>query len=264
MMGFEKLASCGSRETLAATADHCTAAIGFELWSLALHLPVSQPPSPAEWEIGNLPQELLSARLECFRNLTDADGTAWMQHGLPYRWLSDEASRGDGERRACAEHFRTLARRDGIHGGLCVPVTGVDGAAGSLTLATHRPLDKQRLDEARPQALLFSRYLVRACQPQIEAEQLRHGPPISRRELECLSWVALGKTTWEISRVMEISEHTVVYHLRNAGTKLGAVNRQQAVARSIQLGMLDSQGRVNARSGCPGTPLPAVADAYFG
>ena len=56
-------------------------------------------------------------------------------------------------------------------------------------------------------------------------------PRLSTRERDVLSFVAEGKTDWEISVIVGISESTTRFHVDNARRKLGAVNRAQAVAR---------------------------------
>jgi DNA-binding CsgD family transcriptional regulator len=61
---------------------------------------------------------------------------------------------------------------------------------------------------------------------------------LSPRELECLSWVAHGKTDYEISIILGCSHAGVRYHVTRACTKLGAVNRAQSVFRAAQLGYL--------------------------
>jgi LuxR family quorum sensing-dependent transcriptional regulator len=57
---------------------------------------------------------------------------------------------------------------------------------------------------------------------------------LSAREVECLRWTAVGKTTWEISVILKLSEHTVTDYLQSAAAKLNAVNRTQAVAEAIR------------------------------
>ena len=63
-------------------------------------------------------------------------------------------------------------------------------------------------------------------------------PHLTPRETECLKWAAAGKSEWEISQILGISEHTAERHLLNAKTRLGAVNRVQAVAEAIRLGLI--------------------------
>ncbi|HVW52726.1 MAG TPA: LuxR C-terminal-related transcriptional regulator [Trinickia sp.] len=38
-------------------------------------------------------------------------------------------------------------------------------------------------------------------------------PRLTPRELECLKWIAAGKSSWEISHIIGISEHGVLYHI---------------------------------------------------
>lgn len=62
--------------------------------------------------------------------------------------------------------------------------------------------------------------------------------PVTRRELEVLRMIAVGRANKEISDVLGLSEHTVRAHLRNISRKLGARNRLQAVSLAIRSGLL--------------------------
>jgi LuxR family quorum-sensing transcriptional regulator LasR len=48
----------------------------------------------------------------------------------------------------------------------------------------------------------------------------------------------VGKTSWEIGRLLSVAERTVVFHLQNATQKLGVSGRQAAVARAIVSGLI--------------------------
>lgn len=61
---------------------------------------------------------------------------------------------------------------------------------------------------------------------------------LTKRELDCLFWASEGKTSWEISKIIEITERTVLFHLKNSMTKLSACNRQHAVVLAIKKGLL--------------------------
>lgn len=63
---------------------------------------------------------------------------------------------------------------------------------------------------------------------------------LSRREGEVLLWLAEGKSTWEISRILHISERTVYFHVRNILEKLGASSRSHAVSIAVREGMGES------------------------
>lgn len=62
--------------------------------------------------------------------------------------------------------------------------------------------------------------------------------PLSDREIECIRWAARGKSEWEISQILGISEHTSEKHLLRAKAKLGAINRVHAVAEAIRQGYI--------------------------
>lgn len=55
--------------------------------------------------------------------------------------------------------------------------------------------------------------------------------PLSERERQIMSWVAMGKTNPEIGCILQISEFTVKNHLKSIYTKLDVTNRAQAVAK---------------------------------
>ncbi|MEN0000102.1 MAG: helix-turn-helix transcriptional regulator [Pseudomonadota bacterium] len=61
---------------------------------------------------------------------------------------------------------------------------------------------------------------------------------LSPRMVECLRWTALGKTSEEIAMILELSSHTVNNYMSAATQKLNAVNRVQAVAYAITLGII--------------------------
>lgn len=63
-------------------------------------------------------------------------------------------------------------------------------------------------------------------------------PPLTGREVEVLSWLKDGKTSWEISVILEVSERTINFHVTNVKKKLNASNRMNAVAQAMHLGLV--------------------------
>jgi LuxR family transcriptional regulator, quorum-sensing system regulator BjaR1 len=61
---------------------------------------------------------------------------------------------------------------------------------------------------------------------------------LTPREREILRWAADGKTAWEVSVILNISERTVKFHLIQASQKLNAVNRTAAVAKALARGLI--------------------------
>src|SRR3546814_17340441 len=59
---------------------------------------------------------------------------------------------------------------------------------------------------------------------------------LTKREVECLRWAAVGKTDKEISLILARSHATVRFHIQNAGEKPDAVNRSKTIFKAGQLG----------------------------
>lgn len=66
-----------------------------------------------------------------------------------------------------------------------------------------------------------------------------NNPVLSAREMEVLNWLKQGKSSWDMSVILGISESTVNFHVYNIMRKLDALNRPQAVAVATRLGLID-------------------------
>lgn len=147
-------------------------------------------------------------------------------HKLKY----SEGKTGELERKVMDE-----ACDYGLRSGISVPVHGSGAEGCMLSLSSSEAhADYAQHDEAGLQII------VHAMHETMKVLITKNGSGIvaateslSPREIECLSWTAKGKTSWAISRILEVSESTVVFHLRNAIRKLEVTNRSQAVAKAI-------------------------------
>ena len=75
----------------------------------------------------------------------------------------------------------------------------------------------------------------------IVAKEETHGeklPSLGNREYQVLAWTSQGKTSYEISKILNLSENTVNNYVLNATKKLGASNRTHAVSKAIHLGLI--------------------------
>jgi DNA-binding NarL/FixJ family response regulator len=97
---------------------------------------------------------------------------------------------------------------------------------------------------ARKAALFRQQIVLHVVVPRLLRirEQQRSALSISltAREKEILSWIKDGKSTGEISTVLEISQDTVKYHVKNIFQKLHATSRTQAIAIAIEHKLIDS------------------------
>jgi LuxR family transcriptional regulator len=63
----------------------------------------------------------------------------------------------------------------------------------------------------------------------------RPSSPLTPREVEILQWTADGKTAGEISEILQLSDHTVTFHMGNAMRKQ-LLTKTAAVVKAAVLG----------------------------
>ena len=135
------------------------------------------------------------------------------------------------------------AKEFGLVNSVTFPIHGPRVDVALLTLVSQRPLSEAPSGVAMilAQGHLFACYFQEAVQRLLNVGDISPGEPkmLTHREKQCLLWAALGKTSWEIAQILNVSERTTVFHFSNAAKKLGAVNRRQAVVRAIALGFIN-------------------------
>jgi DNA-binding CsgD family transcriptional regulator len=129
----------------------------------------------------------------------------------------------------------------GLGSGMTVSVRGASGDALSLgfTCAAKKNAPPSSMVAELGALCLaatathhaFSCFLSR---PATATEPVKLTP----RELELLRWSRCGKTAWESSSILGISQATAQFHIKNAIGKLGAVSKQQAVLRALELRLI--------------------------
>ncbi|HSW05438.1 helix-turn-helix transcriptional regulator [Aquabacterium sp.] len=65
-------------------------------------------------------------------------------------------------------------------------------------------------------------------------------PRLTPRELETLRWIAQGKSDWAIAQILQVSEHTVDFHVRQILKKMACNSRHRAVLKALQHGLIDT------------------------
>lgn len=164
-------------------------------------------------------------------------------HVTPFCWDRIASHEKQNE---LVRRFMGEAREFGLNSGVSFPVHSAQGEFAMFSVASSQDPQRaqSRILDALPVTHLFTAHLHESVRRIFE----HHVLPLKRtqltdREQQCLLWAAEGKTTWETSRILRISERTVIFHLQNAAQKLNVVNRQQAVARAVSLGLIAPQLR---------------------
>ena len=65
-----------------------------------------------------------------------------------------------------------------------------------------------------------------------------HYEPLTARETEVLTLMALGLPSRQIAARLGISYATVRSHIRSVGSKLGAHSKDEAIAKARELGVI--------------------------
>lgn len=118
---------------------------------------------------------------------------------------------------------------------------------GQIGAVSYSPIDDVRTDLSREFALHADqleyharRFITGYSRVMSRRPWIPKDCRLSKREVECLRWAAVGKTDVEIAMIIRRSCATVRFHIHNAATKLEAVNRSQTVFKATQLGFLGS------------------------
>lgn len=141
------------------------------------------------------------------------------------------------------DRFLNCAKNHGIRFGYSVSLPLNDDYICVLSIARKDDDFISRKDSVMIIGMMtiYLQDLNNAVRPFLWAEKRGqvNMPVLTKRELECLRWLAEGKTNWEISKILSISERTVIFHINNCMSKLDAKNRVQVVTNAIRAKIIE-------------------------
>jgi NarL family two-component system response regulator YdfI len=106
-------------------------------------------------------------------------------------------------------------------------------AGGALQSDAHPKQILQALKSVSSGLLVFDPSLIPDRAPVRRTEEL------TPRESQVLSLLAEGLGNKEIGATLDISEHTIKFHIRSILAKLGASSRTEAVTRGLRGGLIE-------------------------
>ncbi len=150
---------------------------------------------------------------------------------------------------ARTRRFLLHAAEFGIRSGVVIGVCNTSGRRVGLGLNSaispvpperHRELSRNlgtmMLLASRLADLFMSHYVNRGIPP------MQQGAPLSPRERQCLELAARGMTSGDIGIKLGIACRTVNYHFGNVLSKLGVLNRNEAIAKAVAQGLIQFSG----------------------
>ena len=129
-----------------------------------------------------------------------------------------------------------------LRSGITLPIHGPNGEVGILCFVSDTRAGKDFMHHAydkMPEVSCLRDFIFESSAqfrraPLIPGER----PELTRCELECLKWSAVGKTSWETAKILLCTEATVNFHFSNIRRKMNVTTRRQAVVKAIRLGMI--------------------------
>jgi DNA-binding CsgD family transcriptional regulator len=203
--------------------------------ALNYHEPLHLPNLPAPAVAINFPDHWRDYYFE--RKYHEIDPvvtlTPYIQRPFLWSWLQQQPGLRYEQRVIFEE-----AQAAGLNNGISVPLHGAWGRVAVLSFASHATDSEPEATIGRLTALA-SQFHIAFSEISQRARLSNIPVQLSRREKDCLLWTSLGKSSWDIGIILNISENTVNYHLKNAMRKLGTANRTFAVVKAIRLNLIE-------------------------
>lgn len=211
--------------------------LGFESFIYALRVPVTFAESRVVM-IKGYPDEWLDRYFDHGYYAFDPVVAYCSQHIVPIQWHDLPVTLS-----ADNERLMNEATEFGLRFGISMPVHSPHGELGILSMALDQKARAARdvTKHALPYVQLLASYLHEAVRRVLGLVEQESQLQLSMREQECLRWAADGKTSWEIARLLKVSERTVNFHLNNSMSKLDVCNRQHAIAKAVLHGLITPQ-----------------------
>ncbi len=218
--------TANEQQLLNAVGRYCES-LGVRHFSFVCSLFNMSNTMPDVHTLSNYPQEWLYRYQEANYIASDLTIHHSRVSSSPLIWLDKKMVLDATNKRLFAE-----ASDYGIISGITYPFHGVGSEFGSLSATVSDNFRHSALDSTTTQ---YSLYLMGAVlfdhYRQKKDNTLEN--KLTVREKECLRWAAEGKTAWEISVILSISERTACFHLDNAKRKLNSVTRTGAVGKAL-------------------------------
>lgn len=223
----EAAQACADLPALRDLLCEATDALGFDHFALLDHASLTGAAAGLV-RLDNYPGRWVEELLEKGFAIDDPVHLASRRTNAGFGWCEL-----DGLIRLEQRHRNILARghRHGLGAGFTVPANVPGEPAASCSFAVHA---RTNLPAAQLHcAELVGAHALRAARRLRPANGALR-PRLSRRELECLRLVALGKTDWEVARILGLSIETAHQYVKRARSAYGVVSRTQLVVHGLR------------------------------
>lgn len=152
--------------------------------------------------------------------------------------------------------FRAEAMQAGVgNQGYSIPIRGPSGQFALFSLSNNTDdTDWAAFTESNRRDLILCAHSFNQKALEVETKRMPDPvKPLSGREIDVLTYLAMGYSRSQVAQTLTISEHTLRAYVESARFKLGASNTMHAVARAVSEGLIVMGGAARAaRGGWPG------------
>jgi LuxR family quorum sensing-dependent transcriptional regulator len=131
------------------------------------------------------------------------------------------------------------AREFGLTEGFSIPIYTTLGFQAIVTFGAQqfRPTSDEKA--AIHLIGIYANGQVHKILTSLTSGNVKRPSKLSPREIECLKWASVGKSSWEIGMILDLSQTTIEQYIKSAAHKLSATNRVQTVAEAIRGGIIN-------------------------
>ena len=124
--------------------------------------------------------------------------------------------------------------------GFSVPIRGPNGQFALFTVndACDDAAWGRFIEDHSRDMILIAHYFNRKALDVEPGRQPEPAQPLSPREIDAMTMLALGYSRAQVANSLAISEHTLRVYIESARFKLGALNTTHAVARAMSRGLI--------------------------
>jgi len=181
---------------------------------------------------GSLPQHLMDRFRSSENDIFDPIMQHIVKSGLPMEWQIEPLCQPNN-----GGFPYEMLKAYGITAGLSMAArskhsfTRIDFYSNDLEI---NPFQRQSWGDL----FLFSSHLNEAARSLWAKKIPQQAPILTAREHQCLVWSANGKTSQEIGLILDISRHTVYFHLKKVAAKFNVYGTRHAISRAMEMGLI--------------------------